>query len=96
MRQIKKIIEYNTDYDILEEKYDYLDSLDITDDNHNGNNNDDDKKLPHCKEQSVNCRKVSAPVNNIHDDDEDNEIDKDIHKKDDNGSYNDNNDHNDG
>ena len=52
--------------------------------------------MPHCEEQSVNCRKVSAPVNNIHDDDEDNEIDKDIHNKDDNGSYNDNNYHNDG
>ena len=42
-------IEYNTEYDILEEKCDYLESLDITDDNQNGNNNDDDKKLPHCK-----------------------------------------------
>ena len=48
IKATKKILECNTECDILEVKYDYLDSLDITDDNHNGNNNDDDKKLPHC------------------------------------------------
>ena len=70
---VQYIFESNTVYDILETKYDYLDSLDITDDNHNGNNNDDDKTFTHCEKQSVNCRKVSAPGNNIYDDDEDNE-----------------------